>query len=189
MLFCSFFCMVSMAPGWKLAEASRLEASGSASTIRKHCDMCFSPSIMETQPPSTLQPYRPHRPHHPRGSRPHRLPSGRYRIAPDHRQTPPSRSGRIPRRHLPTNQPIDTIDGDTLRVGPDRVRLRGINTPELGEPGGEAARERLAELLQQGPIRIVPYGQDVYGRTIADVFVNGRNVAEVLRQEGHAKAG
>ena len=72
-------------------------------------------------------------------------------------------------------------------MGPDRIRLRGIDTPELNEPGGQAARQRLEQLLQQGPIRIVPYGQDVYGRTVADVFVNGRNVAEVLRQEGYGK--
>jgi endonuclease YncB( thermonuclease family) len=36
---------------------------------------------------------------------------------------------------------------------------------------------------------VIPQGQDVYGRTIADVFVDGRNVAEVLRQEGYAKRG
>jgi endonuclease YncB( thermonuclease family) len=92
-------------------------------------------------------------------------------------------------RGLPTSQPIVTIDGDTLRVGANRVRLRGINAPELAEPNGEAARQRLEQLLQEGPIRIVPHGQDVYGRTVADVFVDGRNVAEVLRQEGYAKAG
>jgi endonuclease YncB( thermonuclease family) len=108
---------------------------------------------------------------------------------PYQRHARPSTLGRIYSRRLPASQPIYTVDGDTLRVGPDRIRLRGINTPELNEPGGDAARERLAQLLQQGPIRIVPYGQDIYGRTIADVFVDGRNVAEVLRQEGYAKVG
>lgn len=90
---------------------------------------------------------------------------------------------------MPTNQPIHTIDGDTLRMGSERIRLRGIDTPELNEPRGPEARQRLEQLLQEGPIRIVPHGQDVYGRTVADVFVNGRNVAEVLKQEGFAKAG
>jgi len=72
-------------------------------------------------------------------------------------------------------------------MGSERIRLRGIDTPELSEPGGQAARQRLEQLLQEGPIRIVPHGQDVYGRTVADVFVNGMNVAEVLKQEGLAK--
>lgn len=88
---------------------------------------------------------------------------------------------------MPTSQPIYTIDGDTLRMGPERIRLRGIDTPELSEPRGQEARQRLEQLLKEGPIRIVPHGQDVYGRTVADVFVNGRNIAEVLKQEGYEK--
>jgi micrococcal nuclease len=72
-------------------------------------------------------------------------------------------------------------------MGSERIRLRGIDTPELQEPGGQAARQRLEQLLRQGPVRIVPYGQDIYGRTVADVFVDGRNVAEVLRNEGYTK--
>ncbi|MEY4526407.1 MAG: hypothetical protein RL768_126 [Nitrospirota bacterium] len=88
---------------------------------------------------------------------------------------------------MPTSQPIYTIDGDTLRMGQKRIRLRGIDTPELTEPRGQEARQRLEQLLKEGPIRIVPHGQDVYGRTVADVFVNGRNIAEVLKQEGYEK--
>jgi micrococcal nuclease len=168
------------------AHASKLPTSGGESTIPQHCDLCWSPAITESPLPSTLQP---HRQRHPRDSRPHRLPKGRYKIVPYQKQARPSVLGRMYGRRLPTSQPIYTIDGDTLRVGADRIRLRGIDAPELTEPGGEAARQRLEQLLQEGPIRIVPYGQDVYGRTIADVFVDGRNVAEVLRQEGYAKRG
>lgn len=167
-----------------MAQASRLSTSNGESTIQKNCDLCWSPSITDTPPPSTLQP---HRQQHPRDSRPHRLPKGRYRITPYQRHAQPSALGRLYGRRLPASQPIHIIDGDTFRMGPDRIRLRGIDTPELNEPGGQAARQRLEQLLQQGPIRIVPYGQDVYGRTVADVFVNGRNVAEVLRQEGYGK--
>jgi micrococcal nuclease len=170
----------------EIAEASRLSTSSAESTVHKHCDLCWSPSITDAHPPSTLQPHRRHRPP---DSRPHRLPKGRYKLTPYQKHAQPSTLGRIYGRRLPTSQPIYTIDGDTLRVGADRIRLRGINTPELNEPGGDAARQRLDQLLRDGPIRIVPYGQDIYGRTIADVFVNGRNVAEVLRQEGYAKAG
>ncbi len=90
-------------------------------------------------------------------------------------------------RRLPGHQPLTIIDGDTLRMGSERIRLRGIDAPELNEPGGQAARQRLEQLLRQGSVRVVPYGQDVYGRTMADVFVDGRNVAEVLRNEGYEK--
>ena len=74
-------------------------------------------------------------------------------------------------------------------MGQKRIRLRGIDTPELTEPRGQEARQRLEQLLKEGPIRIVPHGQDIYGRTVADVFVNGRNVAETLKAEGFAKPG
>ena len=169
---------------WNPAQASRLAASGGESTIQKNCDLCWSPSINESSPPSTLQP---HRQHHPSESRPHRLPKGRYKITPYQKQAQSSALGRISGRRIPTSQPIYTIDGDTLRMGPERIRLRGIDTLELTEPRGPEARQRLEQLLKEGPIRIVPHGQDVYGRTVADVFVNGKNVAEVLRSEGFAK--
>ena len=82
---------------------------------------------------------------------------------------------------------VHVIDGDTFRYGTERVRLRGIDTPELSEPGGQAARMRLEELLRSGPVRIVPHGRDVYDRTVADVYIDGRNVAEMLQTEGFAK--
>lgn len=187
LLACLFVVFLGFLP-WHLAEAARLAESSPESSVRKHCDVCRPPSLSET-PPSTLEPYRQQRPREPHAIRPHRLPKGRYRITPYQRQARPSIWGRMPGRGLPTSQPIVAIDGDTLRVGADRVRLRGINAPELTEPGGDAARLRLEELLKEGSVRIVPHGQDVYGRTIADVFVDERNVAEVLKQEGYAKGG
>jgi endonuclease YncB( thermonuclease family) len=178
-------CWLSATIFWSSqAQASRLATSGGESTIQKNCDLCWSPSINESSPPSTLQP---HRQHHPRDSRPHRLPKGRYKIVPYQKQAQASVLGRISGRRMPTSQPIYTIDGDTLRMGQKRIRLRGIDTPELTEPRGQEARQRLEQLLKEGPIRIVPHGQDVYGRTVADVFVNGRNIAEVLKQEGYEK--
>lgn len=165
------------------AHGSRLSGSDHASTVPQHCDLCWSPSSGDsTRLPSTLQPYRPH---HPRSSRPHRRPTGRYRIGP--RPLYPSALGRMARMRPPFNQPIHVIDGDTFKLGPERIRIRGIDTPELSEYGGDTAKQRLDQLLHDGPTRIVPFGQDVYGRTVADVFVNGRNVADVLRSEGYAK--
>jgi len=80
------------------------------------------------------------------------------------------------------------IDGDTIRIGSDRIRLRGIDTPEMNEPEGQAAKARLEELLRDESPEIVSYGHDVYDRLVADVFVNGHNVAEILESEGFAKS-
>lgn len=84
---------------------------------------------------------------------------------------------------------VRAVDGDTIRVGGKRIRLRGIDTPELSEFDGPAAKRRLEELLRNGPIRIVPHGRDIYNRLLADVYVNDQNVAEILRSEGFSKAG
>lgn len=80
------------------------------------------------------------------------------------------------------------IDGDTIRVGSNRIRLRGLDAPELSEPGGPAAKERLEELLRSGSTQIIPYGRDVYDRLVADVFVDGQSVAEMLESEGFVKS-
>jgi len=84
---------------------------------------------------------------------------------------------------------VRAVDGDTIRVGSERIRLRGIDTPEMSELEGPAAKRRLEELLRSGSIRIEPRGRDVYNRLLADVFVNEQNVAEILRSEGFSKAG
>jgi endonuclease YncB( thermonuclease family) len=84
-------------------------------------------------------------------------------------------------------QLIHVYDGDTFYVGVETIRLRGIDTPELGEPRAYEAKRRLIELLHAGPVTIVRRAEDVYGRIVADVYVGGRNVATVLRAEGYAK--
>lgn len=82
---------------------------------------------------------------------------------------------------------IRVHDGDTFYVDRETIRLRGIDTPELGQPGSAAAAWRLRQLLGVSTVTIVPRAQDVYCRTVADVYVAGERVAEVLRREGHAK--
>ncbi len=90
---------------------------------------------------------------------------------------------------LLSNLQVHAVDGDTLRIGSERIRIRGIDTPEMSELEGPAAKQRLGELLRTGPIRIVPHARDVYDRLVADVFVNGQNVAEILQNEGFSKSG
>src|SRR5439155_17771493 len=86
--------------------------------------------------------------------------------------------------HTVAASTIRVHDGDTFYTGVETIRLRGIDTPELGRPGARAAAIRLAELLRAAPVTIVPPAADVYGRTVADVYVAGRNVADLPRREG-----
>ena len=82
---------------------------------------------------------------------------------------------------------IRLIDGDTFAYGAERIRIRGIDTPEVSESGGFEASQRLDLLLREGPVMVFPQALDVYGRIVADVYVNNQNVAEVLTEEGYAK--
>jgi len=79
------------------------------------------------------------------------------------------------------------VDGDTFDAGGVRYRLNGIDAPELQEPLGAQARDRLQQLLDSGSAVAYPIATDVYGRVIADVLVNGVSVASLLRSEGYAK--
>ena len=82
---------------------------------------------------------------------------------------------------------IRLVDGDTFVYGADRIRIRGIDTPEVSESGGFEAAQRLDLLLREGPVMVIPQALDVYGRIVADVYVNDVNVAELLIEEGYAK--
>lgn len=87
-------------------------------------------------------------------------------------------------------------DGDTLLLADGRrLRLIGINTPELerdgraAEAGAIAARERLRQLVfgsgRQLQLRFDRDRQDRYGRLLAHAFLDdGRNVTELLLAEG-----
>ncbi len=79
------------------------------------------------------------------------------------------------------------MDGDTFWYGGERIRIRGYDAPERSDPGGFAATQRLDLLLHEGQVSINPQTVDRYGRTVADVYVDHRNVAEVMTAEGYVK--
>jgi endonuclease YncB( thermonuclease family) len=90
------------------------------------------------------------------------------------------------------------FDGDTVKLQDGRrVRLIGINTPELGhkgahdEPLAVRARDVLEQILDSGDRTVLlQYGSethDHYGRLLAHVFLqDGENVAVPLLQKGLA---
>ena len=84
------------------------------------------------------------------------------------------------------------VDGDTVEVeGGEKIRLLGINTPELDEALGHEARERLRELLEGMTKKVyfqrcVAQERDKYGRILAFIKVGGKDVQASLLQEGLA---
>ena len=90
----------------------------------------------------------------------------------------------------PTARVVRIIDGDTLDTSRGRIRLFGVDTPEVGEPCATEATERLRELsgntirLQNGP-RLT----DTYGRILDYVYTaGGVSIDEALVREGLATA-
>jgi micrococcal nuclease len=74
------------------------------------------------------------------------------------------------------------IDGDTLECDRMRVRLCGIDSMEKSQPFGKDATTKLTELALNKNVRLVTNATDVYGRLLAEVWVNNRLLnAEILR--------
>lgn len=107
-----------------------------------------------------------------------------------------------PACEAPQDRPSERVrvasvhDGDSLRLDDDRrVRLIGVNAPELARDGApaEPLAEKAARFLRQAvagePVTLV-YGterKDHYGRTLAHVYdAEGRNLEAALLAKGLA---
>ena len=86
------------------------------------------------------------------------------------------------------------MDGDTVLLLPEggpealRVRLLGIDAPELCQPGGEAARDALMAQVLRRSVRVQVVGQDSYGRQLGRVWLDTQDVAAELVRSGWAWA-
>lgn len=83
-------------------------------------------------------------------------------------------------------------DGDTLWVQPQdasaarKLRLLGIDAPEICQPGGQAARAALQALVASGTVSVEVRYRDDYGRGLARVRVGQQDIAATLVRAGHA---
>lgn len=81
------------------------------------------------------------------------------------------------------------VDGDTLWLQGEKIRLQGYDTPETTTNlcGGRKERrlgkrstERLIELLNTGEATIQRNGKDRHQRTLATIWIDGVDVADIL---------
>ena len=88
------------------------------------------------------------------------------------------------------------IDGDTIRYRGIKIRLEDIDAPEVFSPRcaeeaarGRQASQRLLELINAGPFRLVGGGRDEdrYGRKLRVIEREGRSVGDTLIAEGLAR--
>lgn len=100
--------------------------------------------------------------------------------------------------------PAEAVDGDSLTVSGDRVRLYAIDAPELHQPCrnggacGDRAREHLAKLVAGRNLLCEKRDTDRYGRDVAQCYIsdideNGRatkgmDIGREMVRAGHAMA-
>lgn len=93
------------------------------------------------------------------------------------------------------SRPI-VVDGDTLRCGATRIRLQGIDAPEMpghcrqgrdcapGDP--YASTDNLRQLVSRGAMQCSQTDTDHYGRPVAVCAVAGVNLSCEQVRNGHA---
>jgi micrococcal nuclease len=90
-----------------------------------------------------------------------------------------------------TARVVGVHDGDTLTALTDdkqelKVRLHGIDAPELGQPFGQASKRALSDLVFGKQVTLRTTGTDRYNRTLARVTVGDIEVEAQVIATGHA---
>ena len=84
-------------------------------------------------------------------------------------------------------------DGDTCTTeSGEKIRLACIDAPEIrgknADPlKAEASKEFINNLLSNKKVKIKRIDTDRYGRTVAEIFVEGTNIQKLMVQNGFAK--
>ncbi len=82
---------------------------------------------------------------------------------------------------------IKVYDGDTLTLeGKVRLRLYGIDAPELKQKGGKFARELLYNKIYNKRIEYVPMSTDRYGRIVAKIYFKDEYINKYMLLNGGA---
>ncbi|WP_306116219.1 thermonuclease family protein [Roseovarius sp. MMSF_3305] len=91
---------------------------------------------------------------------------------------------------------LTVVDGDTVRLSGQSIRLVGFDTPETYRAEcaserrlGDAATDRLRDLLAGASSAQLAYlpRRDQYGRDLARLMLDGQDVADIMVGEGLAR--
>lgn len=89
------------------------------------------------------------------------------------------------------------IDGDTISISGNHIRLKGIDAPELTQSCGAASatsacgqgsRQTLIRLIGGRPVRCAGEGHDKYNRSLATCFIDEVNLNQAMVEAGQAIA-
>jgi endonuclease YncB( thermonuclease family) len=89
------------------------------------------------------------------------------------------------------------VDGDTIEIQSQRIRLFGVDAPESsqiclrgGQPErcGQIAANALADKIARQTVRCTQRDKDRYGRVVAVCYAGGIDLNGWLVEQGHAVA-
>ncbi len=71
---------------------------------------------------------------------------------------------------------VRVADGDSITVADNlgekhKIRISGIDAPELGQPYGRKSKQHLSQLLEGKQVRLEIFKTDKYGRLVAKVWL------------------
>jgi micrococcal nuclease len=83
---------------------------------------------------------------------------------------------------------VRVVDGDTVKLMDGdldihTIRLAGIDAPESKMPYGKQASAFLTALILGKDVVAVPYKQDRHGRTIATIFLHGKDINLAIKSK------
>lgn len=85
---------------------------------------------------------------------------------------------------------VGVHDGDTISVMKAgravKIRLEGIDCPELGQDFGTRAKQFTSALVFGKDVEVREYNLDVYGRIVARISVEGKDLSLELVKAGLA---
>jgi len=87
---------------------------------------------------------------------------------------------------------VRVFDGDTLWVRPNdggrsrKLRIDGIDAPEICQAGGVAARDALRQRLQNQTLWVHERARDTYGRPLVRLTFEGEDMAAWMVGKGWA---
>lgn len=83
--------------------------------------------------------------------------------------------------------PAFVIDGDTVVIQKNQIRLFGVDAPEMDHPHGKNAKWALVNLCKGKTIRAEVTEQDAYGRSVAKCYLHdGRDLSAEMVKLGLA---
>lgn len=82
---------------------------------------------------------------------------------------------------------VRVIDGDSIVVDGTRIRIWGIDAPEMGTRDGDDAKSYLKMLVDDAPVRCEDDGVRIQGRIMAKCFIGTVDIGGVMVLSGNAR--